>query len=111
MIGPTFQIEIIAGEAHPHLAVHGEIDIKSAPELETALSEFEAEMVVVDLSDVTFIDSTGLRVLVMARTQIESNGGSLVLCAPDDSAVVRTMRLAGLASDFRVVANMDSLSE
>jgi anti-sigma B factor antagonist len=111
VIGPKFEIETVECEPHAHLAVRGEIDIKTAPELERVLSGSDSEMVVVDLSGVSFIDSSGLRVLVMARTQLESNGGNLVLCAPDDSPIVRTIRLAGLASDFRVVANTDSLSE
>lgn len=111
MIGPTFEIEIGGGETGAHLAVRGEIDIKSAPDLESALSETAGDPVTVDLSEVTFIDSTGLRVLVMERTRIESGGGSLVLCAPEDSPVVRTMRLAGLAPDFRMVASLDQLPE
>lgn len=111
VIGPTFEIETVDSETHAHLVVRGEIDIKSAPELEDALADVDTEMVVIDLSDVSFIDSTGLRVLVMARTRIESDGRGLVVCASDDSAVVRTMRLAGLAADFRVVRDTDSLPE
>lgn len=111
MIGPSFEIAIVGSETRAHLAVRGEIDIKTAPDLESALSETVGDPVIVDLSEVTFIDSTGLRVLVMERTRIESGGGSVVLCAPEGSAVLRTMRLAGLASDFRVVASADELPE
>lgn len=109
VIGPTFEIEIGGGETRTHIAVRGEIDIKSAPELESALSEATGDPVILDLSEVTFIDSTGLRVLVMERARIESEDGSLVLCAPGDSPVLRTMRLAGLAPDFQVVASPDEL--
>lgn len=109
VIGPTFEIEIGGGETRAHIAVRGEIDIKTAPELERALSEAAGDPVTLDLSEVTFIDSTGLRVLVMERARIESEDGSLVLCAAGDSPVVRTMRLAGLASDFRIVASSDEL--
>lgn len=111
MIGPTFEIERVDGAPHAHLVVHGEVDIKSAPELERALSNLDSDVVMVDLSDVSFIDSTGLRVLVMTRTRVETNGGKFVLRASDDSAVVRTIRLAGLSSDFVFVADTDALSE
>ncbi len=111
MIGPSFEIEIVEREPHLRLAVRGEIDIQSAPALDDALSNADSDTVVLDLSDVTFIDSSGLRVLVMARTRLDSNGHSLVLCASDNSAVVRTIRLAGLSADFEVVPNLDGLSE
>lgn len=110
VIGPTFEIEVVESEPRTRLVVRGEIDIQSAPQLDEALSNTAGDAVVLDLSDVTFIDSSGLRVLVMARTRIDSSGRSLVLCAGADSAVVRTIRLAGLTSDFEVVPNVDDLS-
>lgn len=107
VIGPTFEIETVANGSRPEVVVHGEIDITSAPALDEALSGMHGDSVVVDLSQVTFIDSTGLRVLVMARTRLEADGSRLVLRAADDSPVVRTMRLAGLISDFQLVVDSD----
>lgn len=107
MIGPTFEIETVANGSRQEVVVHGEIDITSAPALDEALSGMHGDSVVVDLSQVTFIDSTGLRVLVMARTRLEADGSRLVLRAADDSPVVRTMRLAGLISDFQLVVDSD----
>jgi anti-sigma B factor antagonist len=111
VIGPTFKIEVFESDPRVRLAVHGEIDIMSAPELDDALSSTDSKTVVLDLSDVSFIDSSGLRVLVMARNRLDSQERSLVLCAGEDSAVVRTIRLAGLTADFEVVAKVDDLSE
>ena len=60
------------------LAVHGEIDLANAgllyAELERA-EETDAEEIVLDLSGVEFIDSTGLQVLVVAgrRSELDSN--------------------------------------
>jgi anti-anti-sigma factor len=53
------------------LALCGELDIASAPGLERALDEFGASIprrLVIDLTDVTFMDSTGLRALLLARS-------------------------------------------
>lgn len=111
VIGPTFEIEVVEREPRVRLVVRGEIDIQSAPELDEALSNTDGDTVLLDLSEVTFIDSSGLRVLVMARNRFDSSGCSLVLYASEGSAVVRTIRLAGLTSDFEVVTNPDGLSE
>ncbi len=58
----------------------GEIDLASAPELETQLtSGLAAGSVVVNLTEVTFIDSTGLRVLLAAHEQATEQGHKLGL--------------------------------
>ena len=110
MIGPAFEVHVVDHGSRRQVVVRGEIDIKTAPELETALIDLTAAPVVVDLSDVGFIDSTGLRVLAMARSRAEADGGRLVVCTPEDSPVLRTMRLAGLATDFDVIAHLDELT-
>ncbi|HVR33579.1 MAG TPA: STAS domain-containing protein [Acidimicrobiia bacterium] len=111
MIGPIFEVETVERGSRRQVVVRGEIDLKTAPELDEALDGLKADPLVVDMTDVTFIDSTGLRVLVMARSRVEGDGGRFVVCAADGSAVVRTMRLAGVASDFHVVASCDELPE
>ena len=60
------------------LAVHGEIDLANAGLLDAELEQAEqtdAEEIVLDLSGVEFIDSTGLQVLVVAgrRSELDSN--------------------------------------
>ena len=60
------------------LAVHGEIDLANAGLLDAELEraeETDAEEIVLDLSGVEFIDSTGLQVLVVAgrRSELDSN--------------------------------------
>jgi anti-sigma B factor antagonist len=61
------------------VAVAGEIDIATAPELANILDDFAQESVIVDLSAVTFIDSSGLATLVEAHRRISSDGGRLVI--------------------------------
>lgn len=109
MIGPSLEIDEVDATPHRHLAVRGEIDIKTAPDLDAAIAESSQPTLLLDMAEVTFIDSTGLRVLAVARGRFADEGRELVVAAPDDSAVVRTMRLAGLANDFRVVGRPDDL--
>ncbi len=67
------------------LAVGGDIDVYTAPELRTALAALIAagsERVVVDLSGTGFLDSSALGVLVGANKDLAARGGSLrVVCA------------------------------
>jgi anti-sigma B factor antagonist len=68
------------GEAHI-IELIGELDLDGAPKLEQALSEAEAgdaTSIVVDLGALDFIDSTGLRLLVMAAERSEHGRFSLL---------------------------------
>jgi anti-sigma B factor antagonist len=76
--------------------VDGELDLASAPELERALRQAwlqERGLVVVDLTDLRFIDMAGLRSLLTAQQQAEQEGRQLLLANVPD-AVRRVMALA-----------------
>ena len=61
------------------VAVEGEVDIATAPELDELLSEFDRVGVVVDLENVTFIDWSGLKTLVEAHERLRKSGGDLTV--------------------------------
>jgi anti-anti-sigma factor len=64
------------------LVVRGELDLTSAPVFERALLEAEASnprRVIIDLSGLEFMDSTGLRALLIARERAQENGHELAL--------------------------------
>jgi len=72
------------GEKHV-VALSGELDLDGAPRLEEELLRVEAtdaSSIVVDLRELHFIDSTGLRLLVMAAERSESNGRFAILRGP-----------------------------
>jgi anti-sigma B factor antagonist len=84
------------------LGVRGEVDLYSAPALKHALTQlFEggSSTVVVDLSDVSFLDSTGLGALVEARVTATEAGGSLPLVC-DQERVLKLFTITGLDSVF-----------
>lgn len=85
------------------LAVSGDLDPHTAPELERRLADCLADPateVVVDLSEVPFVDSSGLRVLLTAL-QALGDARRLVLRDPQP-AVRRVVDLAGLGEVFDV---------
>ena len=60
------------------VTVCGEIDLETCVELSAALATLDGSRTVsLDLGDVSYIDSTGLRVLLMARDAAEKAGGTL----------------------------------
>ena len=64
------------------IALSGELDVVSAPELEQCLNDVLAEpqaRVTLDLSELAFVDSAGMSVLIKAKQDAESNGRTLVL--------------------------------
>jgi len=78
--------------------VRGELDLSTSPELGEALLQELAggRSVVLDLSGVTFIDSTGLNTLVGALRSSEANGGRLALGPDLPNQVSRVLAITGL---------------
>ncbi len=80
------------------LAVSGELDLAAASSLEEELGqalESGSEVIVVDLADLDFIDSTGLSVLVRAHQRAQETGLQLGLVNPG-AQVERLLSLTGL---------------
>jgi anti-sigma B factor antagonist len=80
------------------VSLTGEVDLHTAPELEGALDGVMAlgcTSAVVDLADVSFIDSTTLAVLLRSHARLSELGGRLVLVA-SDRRILRTLELTGL---------------
>jgi anti-sigma B factor antagonist len=76
------EIETIAGPDSTVLTVRGELDLTSAPAFERELRAVEAtnpRRLVIDLSGLEFMDSTGLRALLLARERAQADGHELAL--------------------------------
>jgi anti-sigma B factor antagonist len=67
--------------------------------------ELGGQRVLIDLTGVTFMDSTALGVLVGAAKTLESSGGQVVLVA-DDPRVTRVIEITGLARVFRIESSL-----
>lgn len=90
------------------VTVRGEIDVHTAPRLRERLEQVVnqgEERVVVHLDDVTFLDSTGLGVLVGAHRAQHAAGGSLELVC-SNARLLRILGLTGLDRVFTVHAGL-----
>jgi anti-sigma B factor antagonist len=96
---PQFGVEILWPRVDLALiVVDGELDLCTAPKLEKALEEGiekGAQRLVVDLSAVPFIDSSGLGALISGLKRLRPRGGSLDLVC-SRANVVRTFKVTGL---------------
>jgi len=93
----TYRVERDTDRVTVHLA--GEVDLAAAPRVETAIEDAlageEGVDITIDLDGVTFLDSTGLRVLVAAHSRCADEGRSLSLVNPSTS-VSRILEITGL---------------
>jgi anti-anti-sigma factor len=110
--GPGFRapsgrltIELATDPQGIALALAGELDLETTPELDRRLEEIDAtklKRLLVDLRAVEFMDSTGLASIVRAQRFANSNGHSLVL-RRGPSQVQRLFELTGLCDHVTFV--------
>ena len=104
---PTgFSISISERNGRAVVALWGELDLATAPDLDAALIELQeaGADVAVDLRELAFMDSTGLRVIVAAHARAEGEEQSFVIVRPRPGAPIeRILAIAGVASVLEVV--------
>jgi anti-sigma B factor antagonist len=101
-----FSVSVVEQADRVAIAVAGELDLASAPQLEEALlPRLRAGAdVVLDLTALEFMDSTGVRVIVAAHLAAQEHAGrfALVRTAPE-GAVARVLEISGLDSMLEFV--------
>jgi anti-sigma B factor antagonist len=81
------------------IAVEGELDLATARELEQeveAAEQGDARQIVLDLTDLTFIDSTGVALLVQAMKRSQQNADRLRFRRCDSVGVRRVLEMTGI---------------
>jgi len=68
-------------DAPAHVVVAGELDIAGVPQLDRAIrrAERDTDVVVVNMRELEFIDSSGVRLLIVTDLRLRSRGSRLVL--------------------------------
>jgi anti-sigma B factor antagonist len=87
------------------VAVSGELDMAAAPAFERTLFDAVSgdEPAILDLTQVSFMDSTAIGAMLAVRRQAELKRGRFaIVCAPD-SEIERTLLLMGLDAAFIIV--------
>ena len=95
------------------VTVTGELDLVSAPVLERELERaygLDADVILLDLRGLGFMDSTGLHLLVKAQQRAEEAGRRLALTRGGEQ-VQRLLDLTGVADLVRIVESPEALLE
>ena len=86
----SFKVELSSEGERALVAPHGELDMATIPQVEAKLVEARAEghkTLVLDLRNVTFMDSSGLRLMLVANAEARDDGYSFAII--DGPEVVR----------------------
>jgi anti-anti-sigma factor len=95
-----FEWRIRPAEDQVVVELSGELDVSCTDRLKAALGELTdgrgSPRIVIDMSDLTFIDSTGLTLLVGAHRRLTEMGGTLVVERPR-AGPLKVLEITGLA--------------
>jgi stage II sporulation protein AA (anti-sigma F factor antagonist) len=104
---PTSTLDIsVSADGHElSLTLVGEVDPHTAPrvegEIRAGLLSPSVEQLLIDLAGVTFMDSSGLRVLISAHRSMRERGGRLVLRSPSPT-VSRLLEITQLGGEIDI---------
>lgn len=108
MTDTRLAIDVRSRPASVRLVVVGEIDPHTSAELEHAwtagldsLATIDGPILELDLAGVTFIDSSGLRVLIGANQAVKARGGHVVIHQPS-ATVMKLLDVTQLAAEFEI---------
>jgi anti-anti-sigma factor len=93
------------------LSLHGELDLVSAPLLQSQVESAELDttaMVVLDLQDLQFIDSAGLRTILSAHERSQERGQEFALTRGSQQ-VQRLLAITGVGEHLRIIASPDEM--
>jgi anti-anti-sigma factor len=102
----TLNVRVIStGERSARVLVAGELDLATSAKLDRALTQAltDADEVVLDLSKVSFIDSTGLSTILGGVTTSQLNGGKLTISSPLSPQATKLFEIAGMRAALPIV--------
>jgi anti-sigma B factor antagonist len=104
-VSKALELRVEQDQRAPRLVAAGELDLATAEELEAGLKELEARapaVVVLDLRELEFMDSTGLRAVIAADARARDRGARLVVVrAPGE--VDRVFKLTRMDQHLELV--------
>ena len=106
-----FQVQVRREGHAEFIAVSGELDLASGPQLQSELDRIsgqETSLVVVDLRELEFMDSTGLSIIVRAHQRLAEAGCELSLVR-GSTQVQRLLDLTGVAERVRLATAPEEL--
>jgi anti-anti-sigma factor len=106
-VNPLFQVRNEPRGDGVVVIAAGEIDLATSPQLRDALlaPEVSSSSVVLDLREVTFIDSSGLGVIVGQQKRAQEHDEQFSVAVGGAAAVQRILELSGLVKVLDIVSD------
>jgi len=82
------------------VGIGGRLDTITAPEFEKSIMELispENKKIVLDCANLSYISSSGLRVILMTLKKVKANGGNLIICSLQES-IKEVFNICGFTS-------------
>lgn len=110
-VGAQEHLRVDARRTDERVVLHltGELDLASSPVFERALEDADvasAPLLVLDLDELKFVDSTGLRVILLAHEGSRGRGQEFAI-TPGSPQVQRLLSITSVAEHMRVLASSD----
>lgn len=105
------RVDLRQGQDRIVLQLVGELDLASSPVLEHALEGSDvaaAPLLVLDLDELKFVDSTGLRIILLAHEGARARGQEFAITSGSPQ-VQRLLSITSVAEHMRVIASPDDL--
>jgi len=99
------KLDVTTNGTAANIVISGKLSVATSPDLEEAVQGLPAQTkdITMDLTDLEYISSAGLRVLVSTQKLVTSRGGNLVLQHPCDE-VSEVFEMTGLSDVFTLEA-------
>jgi anti-sigma B factor antagonist len=107
--GQVFGVELRHEDATVIASLHGELDMTGTEALEAALEHVSTGRCILDLRDLSFLDSSGIHVLMRLDTRSRAQGWSLMIAGPT-GVVARALDLCRVGDRIRVVDDLPESS-
>ncbi|TYP58553.1 anti-sigma B factor antagonist/stage II sporulation protein AA (anti-sigma F factor antagonist) [Thermosediminibacter litoriperuensis] len=89
------KVDVSVARGVCRVVLNGELDVETVPQLQEVVGTVRERTLEVDLSGVSFVDSTGLKSLLDINNDWRQKGGKMLILRPQPD-VAEVMRLVGL---------------
>jgi anti-sigma B factor antagonist len=110
-VGDQLLIDLRREEDRVVVRLDGELDMANAPLLQAAIEDADLDadaMLVLDLQQLRFIDSTGLRIILWARERCQEDEREFAL-TPGSQQVQRLLTVSGAGEHLHIIASADDM--
>jgi anti-sigma B factor antagonist len=100
----ALNVAVCGDERRYEVRLAGELDMSTAPQLREQLLRLASEggaHVTLDMSELAFVDSTGLSVLITGLKSLRQEGGDMALRSPTPGTL-RVLEITGLTEVFAI---------